>query len=153
MALISETYAAGAPMALLLAGGLGGGGLAWWLLAAGGGERAMQGVARCGVAALVGGAAMAALYPGLVRINRIGAPDPQPHLYRHGPEGRLAPATADAPPIDLPDLVGMLPGSEPGDLHELWIRRGSLGFDQIDIAALDAWIERLAQAEAPRSNP
>ena len=90
---------------------------------------------------------MLALNPGLIRLNRIGAPEPAPHAYRHDVSDTLVPVEASSPLLDLPDLLGLLVGSRPGDVHELWIRRGSLGFHQIDIDALDRWIEGLERSE------
>lgn len=142
MGTISETYAAGAPIWLIVLGGIGVGALAWPLL----GSKEVSRPARAGVAGLVAVTAMAALYPGLIRINRIGAPDPQPHAYRHDDAGTLEPVETSSPELDLPDLVDLLIGSQPGDVHELWIRRGSLGFYQIDIDALDEWIDGLQRA-------
>lgn len=142
MGIIAETYAAGAPKLLILLGGLAAGALAWPLL----GSSEMSQPVRACVAGLLALTAMAALYPGLIRLNRIGAADPAPYAYRHSEAQALEPVEASSPALDLPDLVELLPGSQPGDVHELWIRRGSLGFDQIDIDALEEWIAGLERS-------
>ena len=131
MGLAGETYAAGAPLSWILAAGLGMGVVAWPLL----GDEELSRPVRAGVAALVAGATMLALYPGLVRVNAIGAEAAQPHNYRHAEANRLEPIGAGSPALDLPELPELL-GSRPGDEHELWLRRGRLGFWQIDIDRL-----------------
>lgn len=143
MGVISETYAAGTPIWMILAGGGATGILAWLLL----GTTESSGPVRGVVALLVALATMAALYPGLIRINRVGAPDPQPYAYRHTDEGILAPVEPTSPQIDLPEIVNLLIGSQPGDVHELWIRHGCLGFDQVDIHAFEDWIDEFAKRD------
>jgi hypothetical protein len=139
MGAISETYAAGAPIALILLGGACVGALAWPLI----GASELSRGARANVAGLLALTAMGALYPGLIRINRIGAPEPTAHSYRHNEDHVLEPVEPSSPELEAPYIVERLVGSQPGDVHQLWIRRGSLGFDQIDIDALDHWIREL----------
>jgi hypothetical protein len=143
MGLISETYTAGAPSLLILVAGSVAGAVAWPSLGSGEVSRS----ARAGVAGLLALTVMAALYPGLIRVNRIGSADPLPHAYRHSEAQTLEPVEATSPALDLPDLLQLLPGSQPGDVHALWIRHGSMGFDQIDIGALEAWIEALERSK------
>ena len=133
LGLVSETYASGAPILMIIAGGAAVGALAWALL----GSREVSGLGRGAVAAMLAAVAMLALYPGLIRVNRIGAPDPAPHAYRHGAAGFLEPVAPSSPDVDLPLVIEMLEGSEPGDVHELWLRKGPLGFLQLDIDRLD----------------
>jgi hypothetical protein len=127
----SETYAASPPYFFFSAIGALGGGLAWiWLRA---GE--VPSMERSVVAVFLAVALGAALYPGLLRANRwtdtVGL-----RTYRYTLEADLTLIpTQDGPPAlrfgrDLEYWMQFRPGST----HEFRLRRGALGFFQLDMA-------------------
>ena len=132
LGIVPETYAAGFPVALIVAGG-GLGALLGWLLADSEAGRST----RVGLSGLVAVTMMIALLPGLIRINRLDATPLTPHAYRLTEDG-IEPVDPSSPRVDLPGADEIWRCSEPGAVHEIELRHGWLGFWQIDIDSVYA---------------
>ncbi len=134
MAVLTETYAGPLPWAWI--GGAGGlaGALTYALLhrdPVGRGGRVV--LALLAVLSFTG-----ASFFGLLRLNAVlDGSDPRPHAYVHAPDGRVVPVAADSPELDLPYLLSNFPDSRPGDVHELWLRVGPLGWPQLDLVRFE----------------
>ena len=93
---------------------------------------------RVGLAIVLGATFGAALYPGLLRINqltdRVGL---QTYLYQLQRDGSLATLQAGPPDLIFPRYADYWSSFSVGSLHEFRLRRGGLGFYQIDMAPIN----------------
>lgn len=93
---------------------------------------------RVGVAIVLGATFGAALYPGLLRINqltdRVGL---QTYLYQLQRNGSLAPLQTGPPDLIFPRYADYWSAFSVGSLHEFRLRRGGLGFYQVDMAPIN----------------
>jgi hypothetical protein len=127
----AETYAGSPPYFLFAAAGLLAGGLAWIWLRAGevpASERAV-------IAVLLGAALGAALHPGLLRANQL-TDSAGLRTYRYTLEAdlRLIPLESGPPALRFPRDLEYWMQFRRGSVHEFRLRRGGLGFYQIDMA-------------------
>jgi hypothetical protein len=91
------------------------------------------------LALLTGAALGAALYPGLLRLNQLtDAQGPQLHAYEHRGGGHFAPRQDGLPPLDLSRYGEYWAELRVGASYEFALRRGGLGFYQLDLAPLYA---------------
>jgi hypothetical protein len=93
---------------------------------------------RVGLAAVLGVTFGVALYPGLLRINqltdRVGL---QTYLYQLQRNGSLAPLQTGPPDLVFPRYADYWSSFSVGSLHEFRLRRGGLGFYQVDMAPVN----------------
>jgi len=93
---------------------------------------------RVGIAIVLGATFAAALYPGLLRINqltdRVGL---RPYLYQLQPDGSFAPLQKGLPDLVFPRYAAYWSGFSVGSLHEFRLRKGGLGFYQVDLAPIN----------------
>jgi hypothetical protein len=91
------------------------------------------------LAALIGAALGAALYPGLLRINQLtDVQGLQVHAYEHRGGGYFVPRASGPPPLDLSRYGEYWTLRRPGTGYEFELRRGGLGFYQLNLAPLYA---------------
>ena len=90
---------------------------------------------RMALALVLGVTFAAAFYPGLLRINqltdRVGL---QTYLYQLQRDGSLAPLQKGPPDLVFPRYADYWSSFSLGSLHEFRLRRGGLGFYQVDMA-------------------
>jgi hypothetical protein len=93
---------------------------------------------RVGLAIVLGVTFGAALYPGLLRINqltdRVGL---ESYLYQLQRDGSLAPLQAGPPDLIFPRYADYWSAFSVGSLHEFRLRKGGLGFYQVDMAPIN----------------
>jgi len=95
-------------------------------------------VERVGTAIILGATLGAAMYPGLLRINqvtdRVGL---QTYLYQLQRDGSLASLQKGPPALRFPRYADYWSAFSAGSLHEFRLRRGGLGFYQVDMAPIN----------------
>lgn len=80
-----------------------------------------------------------AMYPGLLRLNQLtGTADTQPHEYLLREYVCLEPVEADLPVIEFHQAIEYWQQFKPGSSYTLYLRRGGLGFYQLDLAPVYA---------------
>ena len=136
----TETYAASPPLGINLVAGFVAALLAWRWLQAG----AVPAPESAGVALLIGCVLVGALYPGLLRVNQLTDRDGlAAHPYALAPDLSLRPLERELPVLRFPRFADYWSHFPPGSLHEFRLRRGGLGFWQVDMApvneAMRAW--------------
>ena len=93
---------------------------------------------RVGLAIILGATFGAALYPGLLRINqltdRVGL---QTYLYQLQRDGSLAPLQTGPPDLNFPRYADYWSSFSAGSLHEFRLRKGGLGFYQVDMTPIN----------------
>ena len=93
---------------------------------------------RVGLAIVLGVTFGAALYPGVLRINqltdRVGL---ETYLYQLQSEGSLEPLQAGPPVLRFPKYADYWSSFSVGSLHEFRLRKGGLGFYQVDMAPIN----------------
>jgi hypothetical protein len=90
-----------------------------------------------GLSVMVGLAIGFALYPGLLRINQLtDARGLQTYAYHLQDDLTLTPSNPALPELSFPSTREYWESLEPGSVHALRLRQGSLGFYQIDMAPL-----------------
>jgi hypothetical protein len=136
----TETYAGPPPLGINLAAALVVAVLAWrWLLAG-----AVPPAENAGLALLLGCALAAALYPGLLRVNQLtDRGGLVSHLYELRADLSLRPVEHGLPVLRFSRYADYWAHFPRGSLHEFELRRGGLGFYQVDMApvndAMRAW--------------
>jgi hypothetical protein len=94
---------------------------------------------RIGLAVVLGVTFGAALYPGLLRINQLtDRAGLRPHLYQLQRDGSFEPLQAGPPGLSFPRYADYWSSFSAGSLHEFRLRKGGLGFYQIDMAPVNA---------------
>ena len=93
---------------------------------------------RVGIAVVLGAVLGFALYPGFLRINemtdRVGL---RTYVYQLQADGSLAPLQQGLPELRFPRYADYWSKFAKGSLHEFRLRRGRLGFYQIDMAPIN----------------
>jgi len=93
------------------------------------------------VALLTGGALGAALAPGLLRINQLTDKEGlQPYEYRLEADFSFSPVTGDLPVIRINRYRSYWSGFSIGSLHTFELRRGGLGFYQVNLRPIQEQI-------------
>ncbi len=91
------------------------------------------------LALLTGAAFGAALYPGLLRLNELtDTGGLQTLAYEHRGGGHFLPRQAGPPPLDLSQYAEYWAELRTGAGHEFELRRGGLGFYQLNLAPVYA---------------
>lgn len=94
---------------------------------------------RMGLAIVLGATFGAALYPGMLRINqltdRVGL---ETYLYQLQSNASLVPLQDGPPDLAFPRYADYWSSFATGSLHEFRLRKGGLGFYQIDMAPINA---------------
>jgi hypothetical protein len=105
------------------------------------------------LALLTGAALGAALYPGLLRINQLtDRHGLQVHVYEHRGGGHFVPRASGPPPLDLSRYAEYWGKLRAGAGYEFELRRGGLGFYQLNLAPLYAAMrEHYRQRDGRRS--
>jgi hypothetical protein len=102
------------------------------------------------LALLTGAALGAALYPGLLRLNQLTDPQGlQVHAYEHRGGGHFVPRTSGPPPLDLSRYREYWVALRAGAGYEFELRRGGLGFYQLNLAPLYAAMHEHYRGRAP----
>ena len=90
------------------------------------------------IAFLAAGAAGAAAYPGLLRLNALTDMDGlKPYEYRLAAGGALQPSSAGPPELSFPHYYDYWAQFETGSIHTFELRHGGLGFYQLNIAPVE----------------
>jgi hypothetical protein len=134
-----ETYTDAPPVSAFVAAGvLATVAAALWML------RARVPTAEGMVVALLFGAAFgAAGYPGALRINAITDGEGlHKYQYRLTPERQLEPLTAGLPTLAFPKYYEYWEQFQPGSHHEFELRKGGLGFYQLNMQPVNAVLRR-----------
>jgi hypothetical protein len=98
----------------------------------------MPSAERAGLAIVLGATFAAALYPGLLRINQLtGGVGLQTYLYQLQRDGSLAPLQTGPPELRFLRYADYWSSFSAGSLHEFRLRRGGLGFYQVDMAPIN----------------
>ncbi len=93
---------------------------------------------RVGLAIVLGAAFGAALYPGLLRINQLtDKAGLQTYVYQLQRGGTLAPLQKGPPDLIFPRYADYWSSFSVGSLHEFRLRKGGLGFYQVDMAPIN----------------
>jgi hypothetical protein len=130
MVLLNETYAGPLPWIWMA----GAGGLAGVATYAALHRDPVDRAGRIVLALLMTASFVGASFFGLLRLNAVlDEGGPQPYAYVHGADDRVVPVASDSPELDLPYLLSNFPDSQPGDVYELWLRLGPLGWAQLDL--------------------
>ncbi len=91
------------------------------------------------LALLTGAALGAALYPGLLRVNQLtDARGPQVYAYQHRGGGHFTPRQDGPPPLDLSRYAEYWAELRAGAGYTFELRRGGLGFYQLNLTPLYA---------------
>jgi len=148
---LDETYAGFFPWATWISGGVVAAVLSYlWLSRA-----KLPFVIAAVLSLMVGLDAGFAMYPGLLRLNRItDTAGAQPHEYVLREYVRLEPREAGLPVIDFKHGREYWRQFQPGAAYTLYLRRGGLGFYQLDLApvyaATRAFYENCNTCSLPR---
>lgn len=96
-----------------------------------------------GLGIVLGATFGAALYPGLLRINQLTDPvGLQTHVYQLQTNGSLAPLRKNLPVLAFPRYADYWSSFSAGSLHEFRLRKGGLGFYQVDMAPINDAMHR-----------
>ncbi|HEX9627476.1 MAG TPA: hypothetical protein VGA00_11115 [Acidiferrobacterales bacterium] len=133
--LYTETYAGDPPYHLMI-----GAGLAATLLGALLLRRAEVPWPEAAIVALLTGAALGgALYSGMLRFNQLtDTGGLRRHEYRLGADLSLTPEESDLPTLHFTRYADYWSSFANGSTHSFWLRRGGLGFYQVDLGPLRA---------------
>lgn len=135
----SETYAGAPPYFLCMAAGMLVAGLSWIWLRGG----AVPVPERAFVALFVGAALGAALYPGLLRLNQLTDREGlQSYRYTLEADLSLTPLEPGLPALRFMRDFDYWMQFPRGSIHTFRLRRGALGFYQIDLAPLHEDLRR-----------
>ena len=97
---------------------------------------------------LLGAIFGAALYPALLRVNQLtDAVGMGRYIYRLEADGSLAPLQAGPPTLSFPRFADYWASFKVGSVHEFNLRRGGLGFYQIDMAPVNKAMRRYFRNE------
>ena len=89
------------------------------------------------IGVLLGGACGAALYPGLLRLNQLtDSSGPQNVEYHASSTGKFTPLRQDLPVLEFDDNADYWAQFPAGATYRFQLRRGGLGFYQLDLAAI-----------------
>lgn len=148
---LDETYAGFWPWATWVSGGVLAAVLSYFWLS----RAKMPFVIAAVLSLMVGLDAGFAMYPGLLRLNRItDTAGAQPHEYVLREYVRLEPRETGLPVIDFKQGRGYWRQFQPGASYTLYLRRGGLGFYQLDLApvyaATRAFYEKCNTCSLPR---
>ncbi len=103
---------------------------------------------RIGLAVVLGVTFGAALYPGLLRINQLtDRTGLQTFLYQLQRDGSFEPLQTGPPVLSFPGYAEYWSSFSAGSLHEFRLRRGGLGFYQIDMAPVNAATRKFFQSQ------
>jgi len=85
----------------------------------------------------------AALYPGLLRVNQLtDTVGMGRYIYHLQANGSLAPLQAGPPTLSFPRFADYWASFKVGSVHEFHLRKGGLGFYQIDMAPVNKAMRR-----------
>ena len=103
------------------------------------------------VALLVGGALAAASYPGALRLNALTDTDGlRRYPYQLTRAGQLEPLTPGPPTLAFPHDYEYWQQFPPGSQHEFELRKGGLGFYQLNLQPLNEALRAFYTTHAPR---
>jgi hypothetical protein len=129
-----ETYASPPSYGVFVTGGIVAAFIAWLWLTSGG----VPAAERVFLALLFGGVFGAALYPGLLRINQLTDSEGlREHTYVMQRDLSLAPTQAGLPVLSFPQYSDYWQQFPRGSTHEFRLRRGALGFYQVDMGPVN----------------
>jgi len=98
----------------------------------------MPSAERAGLAIVLGATFAGALYPGLLRINQLtDGVGLRTYLYQLQRDGSLAPLQTGPPELRFLRYADYWSSFSAGSLHEFRLRRGGLGFYQVDMAPVN----------------
>ena len=98
---------------------------------------------RIGLAVVLGVTFGATLYPGLLRINQLtDTAGLQTYVYQLQGDGSLAPVRKGPPVLAFPRYADYWSSFSAGSLHEFRLRKGGLGFYQVDMAPINDAMHR-----------
>jgi hypothetical protein len=145
---LEEIYAGDYPWAIWAGAGLIAGILAQRWIA---GPK-IPGVVSTGLAAMLGLGTAAALYPGLLRLNQwTDGTGLVAHEYVLREYVRLAPAAGDLPEVTFTRYHDYWSQFPLGSTHRLYLRRGGLGFYQLDEAPVIEAVRAYHEKKRPES--
>ncbi|MBI3777404.1 MAG: hypothetical protein HY274_00550 [Gammaproteobacteria bacterium] len=135
LVVLDETYAGFLPWTIWTLAGVAAAVLAYrWLSGA-----KLPPVIAIALSLMIGLDAGLAMYPGLLRLNRYtDTAGAQPHEYVLREYVRLEPLEAGLPVIEFGQGIEYWQQFKPGASYTLYLRRGGLGFYQIDLAPVYA---------------
>jgi len=107
---------------------------------------------RVGLAIVLGATFGVAFYPGLLRINQLtDGVGLQTYVYQLQRDGTLAPLQKGPPDLIFPRYADYWSAFSVGSLHEFRLRKGGLGFYQVDMAPINEAMREYFLSQ-PREN-